>query len=88
MHAPVTPFALSLVQFILLSDDVTVFEPLVENIFIERTGSTMNVAVTSCADDIVTVHVDEFPLQPPPDQLLKIIFGSATAVRTTVGVEA
>lgn len=75
-------------QLILLSDEITVLEPLVEKIFIERTGSIMNVAVTSWAADIVTVHVDALPLHPPPDQPVKIILGSATAVRVTVGVDA
>ena len=47
----------------------------------------MKLAVTIWAELIATTHV-EVPLQPPPDQPVNIINGSAVAVRVTEGVLA
>jgi len=43
----------------------------------------LNVAVTFWLEDMVTVHVAPVPLQPPPDQPVKVEPAPALSVRTT-----
>src|SRR4029079_6700257 len=62
--------------------DVTVPAPLPVLVTVSVNRCSVNVAVTPVAAVIVVVHVD-VPVQPPPDQPVKVEPVAGVAVRTT-----
>jgi len=61
----------------------TVPDPVTTTLSWGALWMTLNVAVTFWLEDIVTVHVEALPLQPPPDQPVKDEPAPAVAERTT-----
>jgi hypothetical protein len=64
--------------------DVTVPAPLPSFVTVRVSSSTANVAVTETAADIVTVHVEPLPLQPPPLHPLNVEPTYGVAVNVTL----